>query len=183
MKEKSSFLVNFSPKDLPNYFKFMKLQSTDECKQFLSDHYGLAVNGWKRVSKSGDKKESTRIFTHKDSKFRYQVITVGDYFFSVSPIVELPVFTTEELKKAAKGIKHCGDYCHFYFNRKLGELYISMGDGDCAGEEENGTSTYEEIVEMVKDLKGVKTITVEAECNPDTDSGEWVRIEGTFGTT
>lgn len=80
----------------------------------------------------------------------------------------------EVLRKAASGIKHCGDYGHLFYNPDQHAVFLCMGDGDCGGEE-NNTSSAEEIEQMMLAVDGIKIVIIETEAGPSCD-GNWVSI-------
>lgn len=69
----------------------------------------------------------------------------------------------------ADAIEHCGDYGRFYVNKNRKEVYLCLGDSD---------ELDYSVIKSFKDL-GYE-VTVEAECDPDEDSDDFIIIS--YGT-
>lgn len=80
--------------------------------------------------------------------------------------------TIIELKKAAAGIKHCGEYGRLYFNPSAKEVWWTSADGDCQGD-----LTSAEDIEKALKVKGVSKVTIEAETSPVDIGTEWEQVQ------
>lgn len=77
-----------------------------------------------------------------------------------------------ELKRQANEIKHCGDYGNLFVNKSTGEVWWTAGDAD-GGDTE--TTSMDDIEKMLKSVKGVTKVEIEAEAYPQGD--EFTQID------
>jgi hypothetical protein len=76
-----------------------------------------------------------------------------------------------KLIKAARSIKHCGDYGQLYFNPRSKAVHWTMADSD--GDPEYSSS--DEIRQLLK-LPGITHVELGDEWSPDEDDG-WRRLK------
>jgi hypothetical protein len=72
----------------------------------------------------------------------------------------------QKLVKAAKGIKHCGDYGTLYYNPDKREVHWTMADSD--GQPD---FTGSDEIEKILSLPGVTHVELGDEWSPDEDEG------------
>ena len=77
----------------------------------------------------------------------------------------------QQLIRAAKPIKHCGDYGTLYYNADKQEAHWTAADSDGP---DNGYTDTQDIVKMLK-LPGIKHVEVGDEWSPDEEDG-WKRL-------
>lgn len=149
---------------------------TDWCKSVLAIHCPASKpSQWKRVSKAEYGQNVLRKFENKAYNLQASVLSTPNGVHVTShPLTDN---LTTALVTRGNTIKHCGDYCHMYYNAELREVWMVMGDGDC----EEPFTTMDDIKTLLM-IPGINKVHVEAEYDPPLNKG-WMRLYDCNGIT
>lgn len=153
----------------------MQLRTTEECVALIIQLYGYNFSNWKRARKYKEGGNTVRDFAN-DQRLQVKVVTASSHDFIGIGLVNALVNNDETiraLKKAAKTIKHCGDYGELWFQPTTQHVWWVAGDAD--GDPTGPTTPMSEISRIF--LSSINTpvtkVFVEAEAYPDQSEG-WV---------
>lgn len=154
----------------------MKTDSTEACRLKAVELYpGTFPGDWKRTWKTKTEDGSVRHFFNKKTSKSVVVVCNGQGELSAYPCDEEAgagpaMFSTDAkaLKEACRGIKHCGDYCHLWWNPNTRVAHLTMGDGD--GDPDNGGTSFDDIEDWLIEA-GARSVIFADEYSPDEEEG------------
>lgn len=150
----------------------MQLKDTDECIALIIRLYGDLAVQWKRTRKYKEGNNWVRDFVNAEGDL-IKVVTTPNHDFIGVGLVNALVDNDETiraLKKAAKTIKHCGDYGELWYHTATKQVWWVCGDADC--DPEGPTDSIPVISGKLTVVPEI-TVHVEAEAYPDESAG-WV---------
>lgn len=152
----------------------MQLKNTKECIALIIRLYGDLAVQWKRTKKAKENGNIVRDFVNANGDLVKIVTTLNHDFIGIGLVNKTDdAALIAVLKKAAKTIKHCGDYGELWYQPTTKNVWWVAGDAD--GDPTGPTTPMSEIITKFVCAKAhnIGKVFVEAESYPDQAAG-WV---------